>query len=379
VLNQSAIVAFAWLLPLMAAEAHFREHTVATGLRGGYQVVVGDLNHDGRPDLIALASGMPELVWFENPGWERHVIAGGMNRMINLTLVASGSDPIPDIVLACEFSMEAKNSIGRVLLLEHQGDPRQPWSVRELDRLPTSHRLRTANIDGSGTKVVVSAPLTAANAAGPLFEGHVPLVYYRAGEWKRQLAGDENEGVMHGIFITDWDRNGRDAILTASFSGIHLYRLADGRWSRLEIAKGNAEPCPRCGSSDATVVHIGKERLIASIEPWHGNQVVAYHEREGVWVRNVIDDTLIDGHTLQAADLDGDGNDEIIAGYRGAKGSGGIVIYRENKGRWLREPLDTAIAAASCAVADLNGDRRLDIACIGSATADLKWYENVAR
>src|SRR5215469_17719949 len=48
------------------------QHTVATGLKGGYQVVTRDLNHDGRPDLIALASGMAELVWFENPTWERH-------------------------------------------------------------------------------------------------------------------------------------------------------------------------------------------------------------------------------------------------------------------------------------------------------------------
>src|SRR5262245_61088333 len=54
--------------------AKFTEHTIATGLRRGYQVVVADLNRDGKPDLIALASGMPELVWFENPSWERHVI-----------------------------------------------------------------------------------------------------------------------------------------------------------------------------------------------------------------------------------------------------------------------------------------------------------------
>ena len=35
------------------------------------------------------------------------------------------------------------------------------------------------------------------------------------------------------------------------------------------------------------------------------------------------------------------------------------------------------IAAAACTVADLNGDGRLDIACIGSATHNLKWYENL--
>jgi hypothetical protein len=66
------------------APARFAEHIVATGLQGGYQVVAVDMNHDGKPDLIALASGMTELVWFENPGWERHVIAANLSGMINL-------------------------------------------------------------------------------------------------------------------------------------------------------------------------------------------------------------------------------------------------------------------------------------------------------
>src|SRR6202030_2325604 len=64
----------------------FREHLVATGLSGGYQVVVADMNHDGKPDLIALASGLHELVWFENPGWQRHVIIGGIRAPINVTV-----------------------------------------------------------------------------------------------------------------------------------------------------------------------------------------------------------------------------------------------------------------------------------------------------
>ena len=42
-----------------------------------------------------------------------------------------------------------------------------------------------------------------------------------------------------------------------------------------------------------------------------------------------------------------------------------------------REALDNGgIAAASCAAGDLNGDKRIDIVCIGSATTNLKWYEN---
>src|ERR1017187_4830904 len=62
-----------WILLCSALSAappvRFAEHTVATGLTGGYQVVAVDMNHDGKIDLVALASGMTELVWFENPGW----------------------------------------------------------------------------------------------------------------------------------------------------------------------------------------------------------------------------------------------------------------------------------------------------------------------
>jgi hypothetical protein len=44
---------------------------------------------------------MSELVWYENPGWQRHVLAGGQHRMINCVVVGDA------IVLASEFSMQA--------------------------------------------------------------------------------------------------------------------------------------------------------------------------------------------------------------------------------------------------------------------------------
>lgn len=355
----------------------FVEHPIATDLPGGYQVVASDLNRDGRPDLIALASGLPELVWFENPSWQRHIIAGEFSQMINLVVLEGGSHPV--IVLASGFSSEAKNSPGIVWVLEPDGDVRRRWSKREIDRLPTSHRLRLADIEGSGHKVVVNAPLTAAQASGPDYRGHVPLVYYKPGEWNRRLIGDENEGVMHGIFVTDWEGDGRNEILSASFSGIHRYKLnSDGRWLRTEISKGDPAPWPKCGASDVAVGHLKGRRFLCSIEPWHGNQVAIYREKAGKWIRQIIDDSFVDGHTLLTADLNGDGNDEIVAGYRGSGGSVYIYTAREPHGlHWIRRDLDKGgIAAASCAVTDLNGDGKPDIACIGSATANLKWYEN---
>jgi hypothetical protein len=360
-----------------APPAHFAEHTVATGLTGGYQVVAVDLNHDGKIDLIALASGMTELVWFENPGWQRHVIASNLSGMINMAAWDIDGDGIPEIVLASGFSMEAKKSAGIVRVLHHNGDPRLPWSIQEIDRLPTSHRLRWADIDGSGRKVVINQPLTASTVDHPEDHAHTPLVFYRPGEWKRQLISEQDEGVVHGIYSVDWDGDGRDAILTASFTGIHLLKFGkDGRWTRTEIAKGDPAPWPKCGSSDVAVGHLGKQRFLAAIEPWHGNQVAIYRESGGQWQRHVVDDTLADGHTVWTADLNGDGQDEVIAGYRGK----GVNVYyaQDAQGaQWSKVVLDSAMPAAACAIADLNGDGRPDVACIGSTTADLKWYENL--
>jgi hypothetical protein len=357
-------------LPLLAAQpARFEEHTIASGLRGGYQVVVADLNHDGKPDLIALASGMPELVWYENPTWERHVIISGQHRMINCAAVRVAGDRIPEIVLASEFSNNAKDSPGVVSVLHHNGDPRQPWTIREIDRLPTSHRLRVAHIGGE--TVVVNAPLTAADAVPPDYRGHTPLVYYIPGEWKRHVISEENEGLVHGILIDG------DDILTAGFEGIHLFEPAEnGRWTRTAIAKGDPAPWPKSGSSDIAFGRLAPgQRFLAAIEPWHGNEVVVYETKTGK--RTAIDDSLVDGHTILTADLNGDGSDEIVAGFRG--GSHGVyVYYSAESGGWTRVPLDSGgMAAASCAAADLDGDHRTDIVCIGSATANLKWYRNL--
>ena len=42
---------------------------------------------------------------------------------------------------------------------------------------------------------------------------------------------------------------------------------------------------------------------------------------------------------------------------------------------WTTQVLDDGgMAAAGCAVADLNGDTRLDVVCVGTATANVKWY-----
>ncbi|MBN8730600.1 MAG: VCBS repeat-containing protein [Acidobacteria bacterium] len=368
------------LLPALLAAAgpvSFRPHTLATDLRGGYQVVAFDVNRDGKPDLIALASGMTELVWFEAPHWTRHVLARDLKRMINL----AACPELDEIVVAHEFANAPKNSVGIVSVLTPGADRARPWTAREIDRLTTSHRLRCAKLDGSSRTVVVNAPLAGAKADAPDYRDHVPLVYYKPGEWKRIPINHANEGVVHGIFITPWSDK-REEVLTASFLGIHRHRLEkNGSWSRVPLSPGNSSPWPNSGSSDVAVGRLNKARFLSAIEPWHGNEVAVYLGAKDNWARSVIDSSLNDGHTIYTGDFDGDGRDEIVAGFR--KAPFGVNLYRANDpaGKtWSKSVVDQGgVAAAACALADLNGDKRLDIACIGSATTNLVWYENLGK
>jgi hypothetical protein len=140
--------------------APFYSHIVASGLRGGYQVVAADINRDGKVDLIGLGSNMPELIWYENPYWTPHVITRGAPRMINMAAMDTDGDGIPEIALAYGFGTNPSNSPGNIAILKANGDPTALWSLKEIDAIPTSHRIRFADIGGQ--KILINAPILGA-------------------------------------------------------------------------------------------------------------------------------------------------------------------------------------------------------------------------
>jgi len=63
-LIRSVAVLFPALALTAADLPQFRDLTIASDLQMGYQLVVADLNRDGKPDLIAVDERGTELAWY---------------------------------------------------------------------------------------------------------------------------------------------------------------------------------------------------------------------------------------------------------------------------------------------------------------------------
>ncbi|MSV30016.1 MAG: VCBS repeat-containing protein [Bryobacterales bacterium] len=388
----------AGLAPLSAAgmksgPVAFRTHVIESKMPGGYSVLATDVNKDGKLDVIGMTSRLTELAWYENPSWERHVMVKEMKGLVNMAAHDIDGDGIPEFVIENEFSMVAANSPGLVWLVKSQGDPRQPWKMTKIDQLITSHHVAWADIDGDGKKELINAPLIGPKGLAPTYDqDQVPLVYYHVpanpeGEWKRLMIDDKLNGVLHRARAVQWTPGKRQSILTAGFEGIVLHQATGKgekiRWQNTVLSKGHEEKAPRAGASDVAVGHIGKKRILASVQPWHGNQVVVYTQEKGGWKRNIIFDKLAEGHEVCVGDFNGDGRDDVVAGdrARGQISESHVFFSEDDVGtKWHHEVLDPkGMSASGCQVADINGDGRPDIVMIGGATANIKWYENLGK
>lgn len=381
------ILCYAWLVWIMTDIAlaaqdlpHFRETIVTKAINLGYQLVAADLNGDGKKDLLAVDERATELAWFENPTWEKHVLATNVPRPLNAACCDLDRDGIPEIVLTYHFETSPEKSLGNVVLLTHGKDVRQSWAAREIDHVPTAHRLRWIDPEGNGQKVLLLGPMVGQRF--PPAEGDpVPIYLYRPGQWTRETISTEPRGVLHAINPVNWDGSARQLLLTASYAGIHRLELINGNWVATHLTRGDPRPWPLCGSSDARLGHVGSQRIVVAIEPWHGNQVVVYLPQEQQWKRIVLDDKMDNGHGLAVGDLNADGRDEIVCGFRGKGCQLSIYQTLDSTGeRWRKTVLDDGgMAAADCVIEDFNGDGKPDIACIGASTGNVKLYENLGK
>lgn len=392
--------------PFVAADPafpRFKAQEIATDLTVGYAVTVADVNEDGKPDIVVVDS--KRVVWYENPTWKVHTIISGKTKPDNVCIAALDidGDGHLDFVLGADWKPFNTKEGGTLQWLKRGKTLDEEWSVYPIGEEPTVHRVRVADIDGSGKPAIILAPLMGreSSAKGNWMDGRpVRILAYPIpkdpvkGPWEPKVLSEELH-VVHNIWPASHHK-GR-GIFAASYEGLSLLTNDKGKWTTSKIGEGNqANPKASRGASEVKFGHLKDPNsyFAATIEPWHGNQIVVYTPPRPIdegapklWDRHVLDDHLRWGHGVWCADLDGDGDEELVIGVRDNPAKDdkftekcGVRIYKATDGvgkTWARTIIeDGGVAVEDLTVADLNGDGKPDIIAVGRGTHNARIYWN---
>ncbi len=104
---------------------------------------------------------------------------------------------------------------------------------------------------------------------------------------------------------------------------------------------------------------------------------------ETLWRRHLLDAELKWGHAVWCANLDDDADEELVIGVRDElndKARCGVRVYDPvdaPQGRWQKHVFDPGgVAVEDLAVADFDGDGRLDVVASGRQTHNVRIYWN---
>ena len=269
------------------ASPRFRVQEIETGLTVGYCVLLVDINGDGKKDIVVADSR--RVVWYENPTWKRRTILEGQSKPDNVSIAAYDidGDGQVDLALAADWKPSNTKDGGTLQWLRRGKSLDEPWTMQPIGSEPTLHRIRFADIDGEGKPRLLAGPLMGRDSSGKnnWMDGRpVRLLAYKIPSdplhdpWVPEVINEELH-VVHNFWPVEAEAGKGLDILCASYEGVNLLtRDVSGKWQRRQLGEGNqANPRSNRGSSE---VKQGKlkdgRKFIATIEPWHGHQVVVY-------------------------------------------------------------------------------------------------------
>ena len=344
---------------------------VPTTSRQQTAAVVADLDKDGRNDFVlAFREKGPALVWYRRTktGWDRYVIEKEF-----LPIEAGGAvcdidgDGFPDLVFGGDWQSN------KVWWWRNPGKdwkPDVPWERHTIKiRGATQHHDQCfADFKGTGKPQLAYWNQNARS----LFVADIPARPREVEEWpaERVFSGaTETSGPYpEGMSAFDVDGDGRPELL----AGNSMFKyVAKGQWSVTKIGDPGGLIFAGRFIKDAKYPQI-------VIAPGDGSGPVKWYECKGrpldpkSWVgHDLVGRTMIHPHSLQVADIDGDGNLDIFVAEM-AKWSEGrkepdnpkaqaFIFYGDGKGNFRKTVFATGMGFHEACVADLDGDGRPDI------------------
>ena len=168
---------------------------------------------------------------------------------------------------------------GSVHWLSRGAAPDEPWKVHDLGPLPSTHRMRFADVLGTGTAQLVVSPLSAPEGRpGVALTAYAIPADPARDRWPTTVL-DASLNRMHNHAHGDLDGDGRIDTLAASREGVSLLRRGGDGFVRSALSPGIAGAT--ADTSGAGEIRVGRLRggrlFVVTVEPMHGTAVAVYH------------------------------------------------------------------------------------------------------
>jgi hypothetical protein len=333
-----------------------------------------DMNGDGWVDLLSGA------YWYENPGpnggiWKQHQYrtVGIHNDYVSDCgewIFDVNHDGAPDLVTAGWIT-------NGLWWYENPKKPDAEWQRHFITDSYDTEGGAEGDINGDGKPDLALAHYNQSGIVWVDFSGETPKVHH--------LGGKKQDG--HGIGIADVDGDGKADILTP----FGWFKNIDANHDQWEW-----HPDWQLGDAGFPIVgydvnNDGKMDVIYGRGHSYG---LYWLEQQGSganrqWVRHTIDESFSQAHALALADIDGDGQPELITGKRfraHTQGDPGtydpLVVYYYKIDRktatFTRYPISvngSAGGGVQILALDLDGDGDIDLAAAGKT--GLYFFENL--
>ncbi|HAK75506.1 MAG TPA: hypothetical protein DCR35_08950 [Runella sp.] len=359
---------------------NFKIQVIDNQISIGYGLAIGDVDGDQRKDI--LLADQKEIVWYRNGDWKRFVMAANLTPKDNVCIAArdiDGDGRVEVAVGAMWNPAETKDitQSGAVFYLIRPKDPTQLWEPVRLHHEITTHRMRWAKVDKTKYQLIVAPLHGLGNSNG---EGvGVKLLAYDVPKnpkqgWPYHLI-DSTLHITHNFEI--WEDKDATRLLIGSKEGGKVVSYQKGQWTPTQqwIGEGTGVGEVRRGYLP------NKKPFVAAVSPWHGNQLVVLDTQTNT--KKVLTTRLNQGHALVCEDFLGTGSSQIAVGWRNPNidkkvGVRLFVPKDANGENWEEFTLDESVmmACEDLQAADLDNDGDLDLIASGRSTLNVLVYWN---
>jgi hypothetical protein len=361
---------FAWHENLAGDGSVWEKHVIRNiDLRANWIRAV-DMDGDGDMDALSTAIGFDIVAWHEN-------VAGDGLTWVTRLISAATRDP--QAAVAADMDLDGDMDVvvasandNLISYFENGGGGQWTQNVVTFDAL-FADAVDISDVDGDGDPDIVTSSANDDTIAW--YENlQVPFV------WPKTIINVEFRAPA-SVFAADVDQDGDVDVLSASSNDdsivFHDNLLGDGSlWIPRtitsvanEVRSVAAADLDGDGDPDVFSASLGDDRVA-----WYENGTI--HRSASYPFTTVISTQDAGPGAVISADLDGDGNSDVVSA---SEGDDRIVLYANQAGDgslWSPSTIADVPLPTSVFAGDVNGDGALDILAASAGSDSLSWYDN---